>query len=86
MENKEVRKEKITQLTLLLIYLSSWEERVHKNEPGVHRAWKTYTWEILDTLEEQGYLSHSRGAKSVYLTEEGLEKAKKIEEIVMGVI
>jgi DNA-binding MarR family transcriptional regulator len=82
MKSNEEWKEQVTQLTLLLIYLSSWEERIHKELPGVHRAWKGYTWEILDTLVEQGYITQSRAAKSVYLTEEGLEKARELEKTI----
>ncbi len=69
----------IEDLTLLLIYLSSWEEEVL---PGhtFRRAWKGYTFEVLDALEEKGLIAQARGAKSVRLTDEGVAKAQEIEQ------
>ncbi|HBB66024.1 MAG: hypothetical protein A2X28_07215 [Elusimicrobia bacterium GWA2_56_46] len=64
------------ELTLLGLYLASWTE---KDVPGF-RAWKNHRFEILDTLAEKGYLQSSRGAKSVYITPEGLTKAKELKE------
>ncbi len=66
-------------LTLLLLYLSSWEDRV-ASDLVVRRAWKGYTFEVLDALEEKGLLSQSRRAKSVVLTEQGIRLARKIHE------
>lgn len=68
----------IEELTLLLIYLCSWEEHPLP-DVTVHRAWKGYLFEVLDSLEEQGYISQTRRAKSVTLTEEGLRRAQEIE-------
>jgi hypothetical protein len=72
------KQEQISKLTLLLIYLTSWEEK----EPGtsVHRAWKGYEFDILNKLEEEDLIVQSKTAKSVYLTDAGLEAAKKIEK------
>ncbi|MEA3339535.1 MAG: DUF6429 family protein, partial [Chloroflexota bacterium] len=67
----------LEELTLLVIYLSSWEEQV---APGftVQRAWKGYLFEVLDKLEEQGYISQTRRAKSLTLTEEGMQRAREL--------
>lgn len=64
--------------TLLVIYLSSWDEEV---APGltVCRAWKGYLFEVLNALEEKGYISQARRAKTMTLTEEGMIKAQEIE-------
>ena len=35
------------------------------------RSWKGYPFEVLDELNEEGYIDGSKHAKSVYLTEEG---------------
>ncbi len=67
---------KIKELTLLLLYLTSWEEDVGLSK--VHRSWKGYPFDVLDELTEEGYISGSIRAKSVYFTEEGLEKAKEL--------
>jgi hypothetical protein len=77
MENKE---EQILKLTLLLIYLNSWEEK--NFDTPVHRAWKGYDFDALNALEEKGYISQSKTAKSVYLTEEGVKLAKELEKLL----
>ena len=62
-------------LALLLLYLASWEE---KDLPG-RRAWKGFPFETLDVLTDRGYLEGSRGAKSVWLTAEGIARARDLE-------
>jgi len=66
----------IKELTLLLLYLTSWEEDTVFDK--VHRSWKGYPFETLNELAEEGYISGSRGAKSVYFTAEGIEKAQEL--------
>ena len=73
----------IEDLTLLLLHLTSWEERVHE-ELTMHRAWKGFRFEALDALEEAGYLNQSRGAKSVTLTEAGIERARALAARYLG--
>ena len=63
----------IKELSLLLIYLTSWQEDV--NLIKVQRSWKGYPFEVLDELNEEGYIEGSKRAKSVYLTEKGINKA-----------
>jgi hypothetical protein len=78
-EEEESGEALLEDLTLLVIYLSSWEE-----EPApdltVRRAWKGYLFEVLDALEEKGYISQTRRAKSLTLTEAGVERAEEIKE------
>ena len=45
----------------------------------VHRAWKGYLFEVLDELEEKGYISQTRRAKSLTLTEKGVLRAQELE-------
>lgn len=66
----------INELTLLLLYLTSWKEDAGFTK--VIRSWKGYPFESLDELAEGGFIDGSRGAKSVYLTEEGIQKAKEL--------
>jgi len=66
----------IKELTLLLIYLTAWQEDPDLTK--VQRSWKGYSFEVLDELNEEGYIDGSKYAKSVYLTEEGLSKAKEL--------
>jgi len=65
----------IKELTLLLIYLTSWQEEEFSIK--INRSWKGYPFEILNELQEEGYISGSKRAKSVFLTEEGVAKAKE---------
>lgn len=68
--------EQIKELTLLLLYLSSWIEKEPYGE--FHRAWKGYDFDILNLLEDENLIGRSYKAKSTYLTKEGVEKAKKL--------
>ncbi|MBP9019877.1 MAG: hypothetical protein KBG04_08690 [Bacteroidales bacterium] len=69
--------EKIKELTLLLLYLTSWKEKNGSEE--CLRSWKGYPFEILDELIEDEYIKGSKTAKSVYLSEEGVKLAKELE-------
>lgn len=69
--------EQIKELTLLLLYLNSWVEKEPYGE--FHRSWKGYDFDILNALEDEHLIGGSTyKAKSTYLTEEGLEKAKEL--------
>ena len=61
----------IQELTLLLLSLTSWTEEIAGVE--LRRAWKGYDFDVLDQLYEEGLISGSRKAKSVCLTEAGIE-------------
>jgi len=65
----------VEDLTLLLLYLTSWEEQVAA-DLTIRRAWKGYRFEALDALEAAGYLNQSYRAKSVTLTAAGIERAR----------
>ncbi|WP_018248782.1 DUF6429 family protein [Orenia marismortui] len=73
-------KEKIKELTLLLLYLTSWEEDDFPEDVDVKRSWKGYPFEILDELREEDFIFGSSRAKSVYIKEKGIEEAKKLME------
>jgi len=66
----------INEFTLLLLYLTSWEEQV----PGasVRRSWKGYPFEALDELTLAGYISGNKKSKSVFLTKKGTALAAKL--------
>jgi len=74
--------ETIKELTLLLIYLTSWKEDAGLVK--VQRSWKGYTFDALDELNEEGYIDGNKRAKSVYLTDEGLGKAKELMKKYIG--
>ena len=68
----------IEELTLLLIYLCSWEETL-SSELTVRRAWKGYLFDVLNALKEQGFIAQTRRAKWLMLTEEGERRARELE-------
>ncbi len=72
----------LEDLTLLLIYLTSWTEKM-SSEVHVQRSWKGYDFETLDALMEKGYIYGSKRAKSVYLTEEGIDRARSLEKRIL---
>ena len=74
-----VKQEFIEELSLLLLYLCSWEEKM---SPAlfVRRAWKGFPFDVLNVLEDRGLIHQSRKAKSVSLTEEGIELARELEK------
>jgi len=71
----------IEELTLLLLYLTSWEEKMGPNLTS-RQAWKNHRFEALDALEEAGYLSQSR--KMIFLSPEGVTQAKLLMEKYLG--
>ncbi len=74
----------IEELTLLLMYLTSWEEKGYvANDDGeieegnVKRCWKGYSFSVINKLTDDRYLYHSKG-KSVTITKEGEQLAEKL--------
>ncbi len=76
-EQKDDLEDRTKDLTLLLAYLTSWEEKVLPDR-GVRRAWKGYDFGVLNQLEAEGVFHQSKGAKSLYFTEEGERRAEKL--------
>ena len=74
-QNKE--NQLMQDLALVLIYLSSWEEK-NIADQIIHRCWKGYDFNILDQLKEKGLIEFSYTAKSLYISEEGLQKAQML--------
>jgi len=81
-------KEKILEITLLLISLTSWrEEKRHSSHKKskdnevemVTRAWKGYTFDVVNALERQGWIRPIPGGKSLFLTDKGIERAEELK-------
>jgi hypothetical protein len=74
--------EKVKDLNLLLIYLTSWEEDKRNGEPGekIFRAWKGYLFEILDDLQRNKLIRQYPKALSLILTDEGKRKAEEVKK------
>ena len=69
-------KDQIDELTLLLLYLTSFKDDYGLGE--AQRSWKGYPFESLNELSENKLIVDSRRSKSVYLTDEGIEEAKRL--------
>lgn len=64
------------ELTLALLFLNRFREKIGAS--SLWRAWKGFDFGTLDKLAEAGLITSSRTAKSVYLTDEGLAKARRL--------
>ncbi len=69
----EYDKEKVDEMVLALIYLTTFEEKF-----GC-RAWKGLDWGAMNRLHEKGYISNPKTkAKSVILSEEGTKLSEAL--------
>lgn len=76
----------IEELTLLLMYLTSWEEENlyydednNMNKDKIKSSWKGYSFEAINELTDKGYLFAAKHKnKSVSLTKEGEKLAEKL--------
>ena len=69
--NDKLRKQ-IKDLTLMLLYLNSFDDE------GWRRSWKGYDFDDLNKLAEEGFISDGRRAKSVVLHDDGIDKAQTL--------
>ncbi len=74
----------IEELTLLLMYLTSWEEKGYVRdendevkETKIKTSWKGYSFDVINKLTDENYLYYSKG-KSVTITSEGEKLAKEL--------
>ncbi len=73
----------IEELTLLLLYLTAWEEEARPF--GVHkRSKKNYSPLVLEKLGADGLLVESRKSDSVFLTDEGAAHAQFLAQKYLG--
>lgn len=74
--------EKIKELTLLLLNLTSWREN---DLPGeMRRSWKGYSFDALNELTDEDLIRGSIRSKSVYLTEAGIKVAEELIKKYQG--
>ncbi len=70
----EIDTDKIDDAVLGLLWLTLHDER---------RAWKGIDWAALDRLHEKGLIADpANKAKSVVLTDEGLERAEELFQVL----
>lgn len=72
-----------TKLTLMLLFLSSWEEGPDLDDAKFKRAWKGYDFDILRSMADQGLIQNQRQpsrVKSVVITKKGEQLAQQLLE------
>ena len=75
MDDSEIDTDKIDDAVLALMYLGLHGER----HSELLRSWKSFDWDATDRLHAKGYIfDPANKAKSVILTEEGLERCKQL--------
>ena len=68
----DIDTEKIAEAALAILCLTAF-----RDDP-VMRAWKGMDWDLMDMLYERGWIRDPKGkAKSVIVTDEGVEKAEQ---------
>lgn len=80
-----MNRDAIKDLTLMLMYLTSWEEnlapdlRKMPDRPGfrfqIRRTWKGYDFDVLDELTDEGLVNAGGRSKSASFTDKGEAKA-----------
>jgi len=69
----EYNKDKIDEIVLALLYLTTFWEKDWK------RAWKGHDWDVLNRLHEKGYISDPKNKnKSVIMTDEGFKLSEEL--------
>ncbi|TLY99510.1 MAG: hypothetical protein E6K39_19360 [Gammaproteobacteria bacterium] len=72
----EINTQRIDEAVLALLYLGLHER---------NRAWKGFDWDAMGRLHEKGFITDPVGkAKSVAFTEEGLQEARRVFELLFS--
>ncbi len=71
----EIDENKVDEMVLALLYLN-----FHGDRDGfVTRAWKSFDWDSMNRLHDQGFISDPKSkAKSVVMTEEGRQRSEEL--------
>ena len=81
-----MNKDTIKDLTLMLMYLTSWEEslvpglRKKPDRSGIYpkALWEGYDFDILNEMTDEGLVNAGGRSKSASFTDEGVSKALKL--------
>ena len=84
--------EKIEELTMLLLYLTAWDEdgfmydeNNNLSDSKFKNSWKGYSFDALNSLTDKEYLYPCKNKnKSVSLTKDGEKYAKELFEKYFG--
>lgn len=78
-KDSEIDWDKVDEITLALLYLTTFEEH------GFARAWKSHDWEVTNRLHERGWIHDPVGkAKSVVFTDAGRQRSRELFERHFG--
>lgn len=70
--------EQIKELTLLLAYLTSWNEKDRLFKQEFKKSWKGYDFDILNKLNEEEYIYQENKKKYFIWEEKGIDEAKRL--------
>lgn len=70
--------EQIKELTLLLAYLTSWNEKDRLLKQELKKSWKGYDFNILNKLNEERYIYQENKKKYLIWEDKGIEEAKRL--------
>lgn len=75
----DLDREKLAEVALGLLWLGAHGDR------DATRVWKGLDWDLMDLLHEKGWIGNPKSkARSVVLTEEGVQVAEKFLEKHFG--
>ena len=78
MMDKTSPEKAVKELTMLLMYLTRFNER-GRFESDLDMAWKGYDFDIINKLDEEDYIRQgSRRSKSVATTDEGIKLSREL--------
>ena len=81
MNEKTETKKAIKELTLLLMYLNRFTDEKNFKTTKDFYAWKGYNFDIINELDDEDFIYQGKYKnKLVYITEKGIEEAKKLLE------
>lgn len=76
--DKTTPKNAMKELTIMLMYLSRFNENKNR-DLTLDMAWKGYDFGVINELDEEDYIRQGRyRSKSVAITEEGMNLARKL--------
>ena len=70
--------EQIKEITLLLAYLTSWDEKDRLLQQEFKKSWKGYDFDILNKLNEEEYIYQENKKKYFIWEENGIDEAKRL--------
>jgi hypothetical protein len=74
--------DRIDEAVLALLFLGICER---DRSTGLARAWKSFDWAAMERLYQKGLIHNPVGkAKSIYFTEEGLQRAERLFLALFG--